>query len=259
MSAAADTTQGGGRRDFPSTIWSSVFALKDPADPSFGATLNVLIERYWKPVYHYVRALRRVDVEDAKDLTQQFFARLLERRDLERLSPERGTLRGFLKTALKNFLVSADRTRAAHGPRPGTRVFAFDDAERDWTESVRSAPGATPEEAFDREWACGIVMEAVARLKTRLEGEGKGAYFELFHDYCLEPTGIRLRTPIEADAAEPPTYAELAARYGIGPKDVENRLAWARQTISEILRALLADTLGPGVDVERELRFLLSR
>ncbi len=259
MSATADTTRGESGREFPSTIWSSVLSLRDPGDPSFGATLNALIDRYWKPVYHYVRALRRVDVEEAKDLTQQFFARLLERRDLERLSPERGTLRGFLKTALKNFLVSADRTRAAHGPRDGARVFAFDEAERDWTETARAAPGVTPEEAFDREWACEVVMEAVRRLKAKLEADGKAAYFDLFRDYCLEPSGLRLRADSADGAPESPSLADLAARYKQSPKDVENHLAYARQTISKILRALLADTLGPGEDVERELKFLLSR
>ncbi len=235
----ADTTLGGSAREFPSTIWSSVLSLRDPTDPSFAATLNALIDRYWKPVYHYVRALRRVDVEDAKDLTQQFFARLLERRDLERLSPDRGTLRGFLKTALKNFLAGADRSRKA---RPA-RAFAFDEAERDWADAARAAPELTPEQAFDREWACGVVMEAVARLKARLEADGKAVHFEIFRD--------------RSDGAA--SYDELAARYRMSPKDVENRLTFARQAIAKILRELLAETMEPGEDVERELRYLLSR
>src|SRR5260221_4766653 len=88
-------------QEFPETRWSQLLELRDPAHPRYAEHLERLAKQYWQPVFHYVRALRR---SDAEDLTQQFFAMLLSRRDLEKLSPERGSFRGFLKTALRNFL-----------------------------------------------------------------------------------------------------------------------------------------------------------
>src|SRR6185369_5234403 len=98
--------------DFPETRWSQLLELRDPAHPRYAEHLDRLAQQYWKPVYHYAKALRRADAED---VTQQFFAMLLARRDLENLSPDRGSFRGFLKTALKHFVLSADRAAAVRG------------------------------------------------------------------------------------------------------------------------------------------------
>jgi RNA polymerase sigma factor (sigma-70 family) len=215
--------------EFPETRWSQLLELRDPAHPRHAEHLERLARQYWKPVYHYVRALR--PSADAEDLAQQFFATLLSRHDFERLSPERGSFRGFLKTALRNFLVSADRAAAA---RP--RLFPFEEAEAAWKDDRLS-----PEQAFDREWARGVLVEATARLRQ----QSTTAAFGIFREYCLEESGA--------------SYGELARKHGVTEDNVRNRLRESRLRLREILEEMLRDYLSPGQSVEEELRFILSR
>ena len=215
--------------DFPETQWSRLLEMRDREGPRYAERLEELAGRYWTPVYHYARALR--PGAEAEDLTQQFFAMLLSRRDLEKLSPERGSFRGFLKTAFKHFVASADR---AEGVRP--RPFRFDDAEAVWAKSG----GRDPEAAFDREWARGVLMEAVQQLRGEVEAER----FELFRELCL--------------ADDAPSYDAAAKARGWSADDARNRLREIRARLRDILRERLRDTLGPGGDVEAELRAVLG-
>jgi RNA polymerase sigma-70 factor (ECF subfamily) len=120
------------------------------------AGFEALCGRYWKPVYAYVRLQWGYGNEDSKDLTQQFFAKLLEPDRLDALSPERGSLRGFLKVALRNFLANADRDTRA---RP--RFLQLDGAH----EQIADEAALSPEEAFDRAWAKDVLKEAVDHLR----------------------------------------------------------------------------------------------
>lgn len=228
-------------REFPETHWSQLLELRDPDHPRRAEHLERLAGRYWKPVYHYVRALRRATAGDAEDLTQQFFAMLLARKDLERLSPDRGSFRGFLKTAVRNFLVSADRAAAARSPRDGAKLFPYEEAEAAW----RAGPELPPDQAFDREWARGVLLEAAGLLRQALAAEGHASHYEIFRAYCLEEAAV--------------SYRDLAERHGMSEDDVRNRLREMRQRIRQILRDLLRSYLLPGEDVEAELRFVLSK
>lgn len=208
--------------DFPETRWSQLLELRDPSHPRYAEHLEKLAKQYWNPVFHYAQALSRADAED---LTQQFFTMLLARRDLEKISPERGSFRGFLKTALRNFVVSAARADAVRAAVPLRETADF----------------RTPEQAFDREWARGVLEEAVARLRR----ESEPVPFEIFREYCLEESGA--------------SYADLARRHGVREDDVRNRLRESRIRLREILETLLRDYLAPGQDLEAELRFILSK
>jgi RNA polymerase sigma factor (sigma-70 family) len=207
-------------QDFPETRWSQLLELRDPDHPRYAEHLEKLAKQYWSPVFHYAQALSR---GDAEDLTQQFFAMLLARRDLEKLSPERGSFRGFLKTALRNFVVSAARAGAS---RPTVPL----------PEDLRA-----PEQAFDREWVRSVLAEAVAALKQ----ESAPVPFEIFREYCLEETGA--------------SYADLARRHRISEDDVRNRLRETRIRLRDLVRDRLRDYLAPGEDLEAELRFILSK
>jgi RNA polymerase sigma factor (sigma-70 family) len=221
---------------FPETRWSQLLALHDPAHPARAQLLEGLARTYWRPAYHYLRALRRGSVEDAEDLTQQFFAMLLARGDLDHLSPERGSFRGFLKTALRNFVISAERSVKAR-----ERVFTFTPVDESWT----AAAELTPEQIFDRAWGNAVLAEAVERLRAELEKKGKEVQFALFQAYCLTDEGI--------------TYQALAAQHGLKEDDVRNRLREARARVREILRRLLREYLGPDDDVELELGSIIGR
>ena len=234
----------GGPKDFPETNWSRLISLRDPEHPQHRANLDGLIDLYWRPAYHYIRAIRTLKAEDAEDIVQQFFAQMLSRGDLAKLSPERGSFRGFLKTALKRFVIDSERRRQVRLPGNTTRLFRFADAE---TQIRTKGPAPTPEEAFDREWARGVLAESLTRLRQGLEIEGKLHLYEIFSAYCLD------------EAAPDVSYDSLAAQHKLSLDEVRNGLRSVRQRGREILRELLGDYVFPGEDLEAELRFILSK
>jgi len=231
-------------REFPETHWSQLLELQNPAHPRHAEHLDGLVQQYWKPAYLYLRAIRSMSAEDAEDLTQQFFAMLLSRRAFDKLSPDRGSFRGFLKTALRRFAVSADRKQAAREPRDGAQLFHFQEAEALWKEHD---PKLSPEAAFDREWARGVVTEMMRRLREEFRAQGKDVYYEIFQEHCGEASDAAL------------SYDDLAKRHRLSADDVRNYLRVVRERGREILKDLLRDYLFPSEDVEDELRFILSR
>jgi RNA polymerase sigma-70 factor (ECF subfamily) len=233
MAAMGDTSIGGSRRDFPSTSWNLIRG----AGQAHREHLERLIYLYWKPAYLYLRACGKKSVEDAKDLTQDFFARLLERKDWERLSPDRGSFRGFLKKALKNFMIDAARREQARRPAGGLFLFRF--------EEVRDAhPAVDPENAFDREWIQSVLRESIRDLAKRLKQEGSSNLFEVFRLYCLPEDGAgdgsETSKFILAGTAGK-TYAEVAEQLGLRESDVRKRLARCRALLREIVLERIRD------------------
>jgi RNA polymerase sigma factor (sigma-70 family) len=247
-------------RQFPETRWSQLLTLRDATHPLHVQCLDRLIRQYWKPVYHFVRVLRPVRPDDAEDLAQQFFTLLLGRRDFEKLSPERGSFRGFLKAAVKNFLIDQDRAGAARSPRDGARMFPYEEAEAVWQDGRRGRRAPSPEEAFDQEWARAALEEALARLKRSLSAEGKEAYFAIFMEYWLESAGgTGAVDSAHRAGVSDPSYATLAREHSISEADVGNYLRYARQSLRAALREVVLEYAGSDDEIERELRFILSR
>lgn len=246
-----DVPFAGKDRHFPETHWSQLLELGDPENPNYAPNLDHLIHQYWMPVYHYVRSLRPVAVPEAEDLTQQFFTMLLDRGSLAKLAPERGSFRGFLKTALRYFLIDQDRTALAHGPRDGARFFPFEQAEAAWKDARKGIPVSAPEDAFDREWARGVLLEAVSKLKQLLRAEGKELHHTVFAEFWNDRPG--------EDDSRKSSYAQLARKYSITESDVGNYLRIVRQRLRGILKEIVTGYLGPGENVEDEVKFILSR
>jgi DNA-directed RNA polymerase specialized sigma24 family protein len=245
-----DVPFSGKGRHFPETHWSQLLELGDPRNPNHVANLDHLIRQYWIPVYHYVRSLRPVGTSEAEDLTQQFFTMLLDRGSLTKLAPERGSFRGFLKKALKYFLIDQDRAALSHAPRDGAHFFPFEQAEAAWKDARNGVPSPNPEAAFDREWARGVLLEAVARLKKELANEGKDVYFTLFGELWNERS-LEGSTPSSS-------YAALARKYSLTENDVGNYLRVVRQRLRAILLEIVTVYLGPGENAEDEIKFILS-
>jgi RNA polymerase sigma-70 factor (ECF subfamily) len=249
MANADDTSIGGPGREFPSTCWT----LIRKAGTASPETLERLIYLYWKPAYYYLRAAGRQGVEDAKDLTQDFFTRLLERRDWERLSPERGSFRGFLKRALKNFLIDAARHQKARQPS-SKFLFKFDEC--------RDEPAApTPEDAFDREWVRTVLRDSIHDLERALQKEGTAKVFEVFRLYCLPEGGrgdpgesSRFMKNVETGKM---AYADVAKRLGLRESDVRKRLARCRSMLREIVLDRVREYSGDDRDVREEFERIL--
>ncbi|MBI2921436.1 MAG: sigma-70 family RNA polymerase sigma factor [Planctomycetes bacterium] len=238
-----DTSMGGAGRGFPSTVWSEILEAADAAGARYRELMDGLIRRYWKPVYAYVRIAWRRGNEDAKDVTQAFFARLLEGGSVLRLRPEKGTFRSYLRASLKNFLIDFERAEFSRRKIAGALSL---DADPEWLERLGPAAATeTPEAAYDREWVRCLVSESVEALRAELEREGKGEWYRVFARYCL-------------DGGAPPTYRELAAELGLTETDVRHRLERCRERLRAVLRARILDTAASPEDADRELAEVLG-
>jgi RNA polymerase sigma factor (sigma-70 family) len=225
-----DTAIGGPRDRFPSTQgW-----LPDAA--AAGLT-NEALERvaalYWKPVYRFIRLKFRKDNEDAKDLTQGFFASALERDFLARFDPAKAAFRTYLRMAVERFAANA-HAAAKRQKRGGDVEF------EPIGEEVAAAE--SPEEAFDREWRRQLFALALEDLRALCDAAGKQVQWRVFEAYDLEASGRC-------------SYAVLAERFGIAETSVTNYLAWARRT----LRGLATERMRGVTPGEGELREEMRR
>jgi len=225
-----DTAIGGPHAQFPSTQLSLLAAASGslPND-----ALDRIIALYWKPVYRFVRLKFRKDNEDAKDLTQSFFATALERDFFLRFDPSKASFRTYLRMAVERF--AANQHAAAHCQKRGgeIRFEPVDDQE---------VAGDSPEEAFEREWRRQLFTLALEDLAACAAREGKQLQLAIFEAYDLA-------------AAERPSYAALGARHDIAETAVTNHLAWARRT----LRGFVTERLQGVTPGERELRQEMRR
>jgi RNA polymerase sigma factor (sigma-70 family) len=246
----SDTTLGGSDRSFPTTQWSQILAAQDPTRPGHRDRLDALLRAYWKPAYAYIRVGWRKSNEDAKDLTQAFFARLLQNGRIAAVQADGGRFRSYLKQALKNFLIDADR--AAEVRKPVEPAFALEG-------EVDVPTDAAPDRVFDREWLACLLDASIARLETDLKKEGKAAYFNVFRAYLLDPGSEReIAVTTRSGEIALPTYGSVAKRLGLGESDVRNYLSLCRAKLRAILKHGIRETVDNPGDVEDELRALLN-
>lgn len=231
-----DTSLGGEGAVFPSTRWTAILSARSSQDPAHRENLDYLIRLYWKPVYRYIRVGWSKSNEDAKDLTQDFFAGLISRDSLKDVSPDKGRFRSFLKAALKNFLMQHKRDAGRQKRGGGAEIRGID-----WTQiDLIDTSGESPEEAFDREWINAVLETALSRLRERLTAEGKALYADLFQKFYF-------------GGGEQLSYDQLAAEHGISKFDVGNYLKAARAKFREIALELIGEYVSD--DGEREKEF----
>ncbi|MAB80441.1 MAG: RNA polymerase subunit sigma-24 [Planctomycetes bacterium] len=236
---------GDGR--FLTTRWSVVLRAgkTDPQgqiQEQAREALERLAESYWFPLYAYVRR-RGYDEEAARDLTQGFFVRLIERHDVSSASPERGRFRSFLLTALKNFLVNEEERERALKRGGGRSPVSFDAGEAD-RKMLEAVDGETPERTFERTWAQSVLERALERLRRDYDARQKKELFDALKD--------------ELGGGEGTPYAELAARLGFSEGAIKVAVHRMRSRYRGHLRQEVADTVAQAGDVEDELRRLFE-
>jgi RNA polymerase sigma factor (sigma-70 family) len=223
---------------FPTTRWSRVVDAASEDPETRRRALEDLLRAYWRPIYCSVRFGWRATEVDAEDHVQEFFTSLLERDFAKDLDPSRGSLRSFLKAALKHHLLNARRD-SGRAKRGGGRARLALDGVAD----LVAAPGSL-EEVLDASWARQVVTDAVKSLRETLEREGRGATFVAFERYDLSPTGT--------------TYAEVARLLGCSEGDVRNRLHHARRRLREIVRERVAEYTRDDREAAEELAWILG-
>jgi RNA polymerase sigma-70 factor (ECF subfamily) len=231
-------------RQFASTHWSLVVAAGQRDRPESAAALASLCQLYWYPLYAYAR--RRLSCpEDAQDLTQEFFARLLEKDYLQQADPRRGRFRSFLLTAFKHFLAKEHERAQAQKRGGGRKPLPLDFANGEERYQREPSHEATAETLYERGWALTLLEQALARLREEQAGAGKQLLFA-----CLK------ETLTGADTPRP--YTELAAELGMSVEAIKVTVHRLRRRYAELLRAEIAQTVATAEEVEDELRDLFA-
>jgi DNA-directed RNA polymerase specialized sigma24 family protein len=241
-----DTSLGGEQRGFPQTLWDVLSRARDSDAGVRREGLEALCRQYWKPVYHYVRMAWARTNEDAKDLTQAFFLWLTEGDTLGRYEPERASFRAYLKGLLKNFVQHQDDALRRLKRGGGIRILELDGAVP-LKDLVADPASVDPETIFDGAWRTALVAGALARVRERLQSRGRGLQFQVYEAY-------ELLAP-----AERPTYADLAQRFGIKEKDVDNHLVAVREELRSEVRRELGRLTVDSDGLEREWNALFGR
>lgn len=245
MSNPSDTaTRAAQPRDyFATTQWSVVLHAGRSDTTRARQALAQLCQTYWYPLYAYVRR-RGYRAEDAEDLTQGFFARLLELDSLADVHRAKGKFRSFLLASLNHFL-SDEWDRARAQKRGHGQVISLD-AEAAEQRFVREpADPSTPERGFARQWATTLLEAVVKRLQSEYESAGKGALF------------LALRSSLLGEPSEVP-YPRLAAELGLSETALRVTVHRLRQRYRQLLRDEIAQTVATPAEVEDEIRHLFQ-
>lgn len=211
--------------------------------PQAAAALETLCRSYWYPLYVYVRRKGQTP-HDAQDLTQSFFAHLLERNFFGDLRREKGRFRTFLIASLNNFLRDA-RDHGQAKKRGGGQTILSLDADPERRYLLEPVTERTAEADFDRRWALTVLERAMARLREEFAGQGKAGQFE------------RLRVFLCGEAASG-DYESVAAAFGVTSAAVAVLVHRIRKRYYLFLRAEIAKTVASPLDVDGELNYLID-
>ncbi len=227
---------------FVTTPWSVVLAASRE-DTQGRQALARLCQTYWRPLYFFVRR-RGYDPAAAEDLTQEFFARLIEKRSLSRADPGKGKFRAYLVTAMRHFLASEWERARAQKRGGGARLISLDIASTEIRLGLEPADSTSPENIREREWVLALLEEALRRLKEEQARAGKLEAFEV------------LRRCLPGD--EGMSYSQLAARLGTTRGAAKMAVFRLRRRYARLVREEIAQTVGTPTEVEEEIQHLFA-
>ncbi len=242
MSATQTTTRQPANAWFVTTHWSVVLSAGQTDTTKARDALGRLCQTYWYPLYAYVRR-RGHSPEDAQDLTQEFFAHLLQQERLSHADQHKGRFRSFLLAAMNHFL--ADEWDKARAQKRGGGLpplpLEFTTAESRY--SLEPVDNITPEQIFEHRWALALLEDVVEQLREEYQREGKAELFAALNP-CL--VGDRTEQP----------YAELAPRLGLSESAVKSAVHRLRRRYRQLLRREIANTVSTPEEVDDELSYL---
>ena len=241
-SSTAPGTQNG-TAAFTTTHWSVVLEAQSES-PAAQAALEKLCRTYWRPIYGFVRR-QGTESEEAKDLTQGFFALLLERRDLDTVRKEKGRLRSYLLTSLKNFLTNEHNRAMAVKRGEGQRLISLHQLDEHEHTDFEPADTSTADQIYERRWALALLDQVLIRLGAEYRAAGNVILFE------------RLKALLTDEPARL-SQAQIADELGMTENAVKQAFHRMRQRYRELLREEIAHTVMLPGDIEDELRHLIA-
>ena len=229
---------------FLTTQWSIVLAARDAKSGENGDrhALNDLCQTYWQPLYAFLRRDGH-SFHDAQDLTQAFFATLIDKGFLKSVDQQKGRFRSFLLAAIKNFRANQHAYANAKKRGGGRKHLSFDYDEGERWFTLAAGNQQTPEHAFDYRWAVTVLESALARVRSELEQAGKAEHIELL-------------TPFLTGGNASMSYGELAEELGVSETGARSAVHRLRRRYRQSLRDLVAQTVERREDIDDEIREL---
>ena len=238
----ADSPASGG---FPATRLSVIERIRTTDPDARRQAFGDIVEGYWKPVYKHLRVTWHLDTEDARDLTQGFFADAFQKSWLERFEPEKARFRTFVRVCADRFVMNA-RQSAARIKRGGAARLVpldFDGADREIV--ARSSSATDPDEYFHQEFVRALFERSLNAVRGELEAAGKAVHYTLFERYDVAPApGV--------------SYAQLAEEFGLTTTQVTNYLAHVRRAFRGRALDALRGLCGSDAEYAREARELFG-
>jgi len=229
---------------FATTQWSLVFAASEDEHQRHRQALEDLCRCYWYPLYAYARR-RGFDAEEAADVTQAFFADLLERQSLQEVAPDKGKFRAFLLAAFRNFMAQHRARHRTVKRGGGTQAISIDADAGEERFQREPADALTPEDLFERRWGLTVMERAMEKLREQQERRGRPEAFTALQPYLTHPDNA--------------PYRELANQLQWSLSAVKVAIHRLRQAYGEWLRAEIARTVADPNQVDEELRYLLTQ
>jgi RNA polymerase sigma-70 factor (ECF subfamily) len=228
---------------FGTTHWSIVRAAAGKASPAARQALEALCQTYWYPLYAYARR-RVLDIAEAQDLTQSFFAELLEKDYLVAATPERGRFRAFLLTAFKHFL-SKQWAKARAQKRGRRPPLPLDFASAEGRLAAEPCSTLTAEQLYERQWAMTLLRNTMERLQQELDQAGKGAQFDALKGFLIgEHPGT--------------TYADVAARLNMTEAAARMAASRMRSRYRQLLKQAIVELVAEPSEIDEEIAQLFA-
>jgi RNA polymerase sigma factor (sigma-70 family) len=234
-----------GQRDFRSTHWSLVLAATQPDSTEARAALARLCEAYWYPLYAYIRR-RGHDPEQAKDLTQELFARLIEKQYLQAADRQRGRFRTFLLACAQHFLSNEAKKEKTLKRGGAYQIIALEDAMAEDRYGAEPVDEMSPERLFERRWALTMLDQTMEELKQEFAQAGKAAHFDI------------LQVFLSGSKEAPASYAEIGVQLDLSEGAARQASFRMRARYGELLRQRVAQTVASPRELEDEMKHLMA-
>src|SRR5882724_4110005 len=228
---------------FTTTHWSVVLGAQGDS-PAAHEALEKLCRIYWRPIFAFLRR-QGFPPAEAEDITQGFFAQLLDRRSLDAVRKEKGRLRSYLLGALKYFVVDEQRRAMAVKRGKGQRLIPLEELRADERIDMEPSDPMTAEMIYERRWALTVLERVLSRLKDEYVAAGNAALFDALKELLPDEPGS-------------PSQAEIAARLGMTENAIRQAFYRFRQRYQSVLREEIAHTVATPGDIEDELRHLIA-
>lgn len=242
MTRDGQTQMGGGQAAFLTTQWSLIQAVTGSDDDADRVLIGALLQRYWKPVYCYLRR-QGYGNEDAKDLTQGFFHEVvLERELIQHADRSKGRFRSFLLVALKHYVASCRDKESAQKRIPRSKLVPLEAAGESCLSTLKTE--MTPDDSFNHAWVSALLEQVLEDVKTRCYEDGKTVHWHLFRERLLHPI---------LDGTEPPALDELCHKYRIKePATISNMVVTVKRRFQTAMKTHLRSLVSSDEEVEGE-------